>query len=505
MKSITKSPITSKCNLNNAYFNNYKNKSPNISSKLSFNENEITNNICNCSCHHHNNQKEIHRDFSYDNISSNKIRNVKIMQKSDNNISLKKRDFIKNKSTYKSTTNPKSNYYLFREIKNNYVSNYNPNTQKSYINNHSHKNIISTSDNAYKNHSFINIKETNQKEDKEKKIYRVKLKRNQLAKFYSHIGLKKYPYNKERIETTDNTNNHKYTEIYGNSGINNNNLIERNKNHNSQINNYRYSLSQCLSRSRNNNGGLEEQKDSGISSRILKETNNTRLLEVKSPSKEIKNVYYRNLYLDDNKKNLFQSYNNDRRIIYNNINNNTNYRYKITKNESNNISNNNKFNKRPEINVNNFYEPNNTPICAKNNNKFITKQNHIPYSLLSKNSNIDQNNKCNTNSNIDINAKKKMCMLRNNRINNINYNILKQKVRLSLLNKQMYEQKRNCIFNNEKYYEKINYNGDNGIYEKTRKLMDNYNCLGIFNNINNINFEKENRINSSNKANLEGK
>jgi hypothetical protein len=97
-------------------------------------------------------------------------------------------------------------------------------------------------------------------------------------------------------------------------------------------------------------------------------------------------------------------------------------------------------------------------------------------------------------------------MLGNNRINNLNYNILKQKVRLSLLKKQIYEQKRNMILNNNRINNTPKYNYDNGLYERTRKLMNNNNnYLGIGNNINNIDYEEKLRIDKNINSNLEEK
>ena len=88
-------------------------------------------------------------------------------------------------------------------------------------------------------------------------------------------------------------------------------------------------------------------------------------------------------------------------------------------------------------------------------------------------------------------------MLRNNRINNLNYNILRQKVRLSLLKKRIYEHKRHMLLNNQRH------NYDNELYEKTRKLMDNEKYLGNSNKKNNIILDEKNRINLNIKANSE--
>ena len=60
---------------------------------------------------------------------------------------------------------------------------------------------------------------------------------------------------------------------------------------------------------------------------------------------------------------------------------------------------------------------------------------------------------------------------------------MKQKVRLSLLKKQIYEENRNMLFNNKKkcYNHRLIYN--NALYEKTRKLMDNNNFSQDENNL----------------------
>ena len=173
------------------------------------------------------------------------------------------------------------------------------------------------------------------------------------------------------------------------------------------------------------------------------------------------------------------------------------------------INNNNKYNNKPELNINNIYDSNAVHIFSQNKN--FSKKTHIPYSILTRNTNYEQNYKCNSNINPDNNLKKennlnkKLCMLKNNRINNINYNILKQKVRLSLLKKQMYEQKRDLLFNNVNQKNKGNkYNCGNTLYEKTRKLMDNNNCLEEINNVNNNNYLDENRYNTDIKSNITG-
>ena len=527
MKLLTKSPIKTNIYLHDSYFSNYKNRTPYIDSKLSSEEYEINNRSCNCSCHKHNrNNQKFHRDLSYNNLSSNKLRNVEMNSKVSNNSTNKNQNMEKNKTEYNLIINPipNKNYYLFRELKRNYVPRYNYSVEKTYdnrnninkninINNHNHKNVVSANkNNSYNNHSFIDIKDISKTDDNKEQLYRVKLQRKQLAKFYHYMGLKKYPYGKGKIETTNNTANHKYVEIYDNSKENkniNSNIVNTNK----KYNNHRYSFSQYLSRNKNEKTELEEKNDSEAQSKIIKETSNTRLLEVKSPRKENRYIYNRNPYFSDNRKNLLNNYSYDIRNDYNNIDNlnknNSNYKYKVIRNVSNTPNNKNTYNNRPELNLNNKYDSYITPNYNQNQNKHNIKYNHIPYSLISRNPNLEQCHQYQLehldmkNDNSIIN--KKLCMLRNNRINNLNYNILKQKVRLSLLKKQIYEQKRNMVLNNNRINNIHKYNCDNGLCEKTRKLMNNNNYLGLYNNINNIDYEEKQRIDMNIDSNLEKK
>jgi hypothetical protein len=349
----------------------------------------------------------------------------------------------------------------------------------------------------------VDIKEINnnpRKED-ENKYYKVQVKRKQLSKFYHNIGLKKYHYGYGKIQTTDKTNNHKYTEIYGTSGTNNentnnkrniirinyeftnnkNNSNYNNSNGNEKYNNHRFSNSNDFTRTKNTQINSAGKNDSEAESKILKETYNTRLIEVKSPSKEKNYRYTSNYYLNDTKKNLFNSY--QRRTEYNGQNNNKNSRYNEYKlNNMNAVKNyNNAYTNKPQLNISDKNEiPKNT--CKHHR---LTKYNHVPYALSLGNNSNEQNNIGHNNMNMDNenSLKKKMNLLRNNRINNINYKILKQKVRLSLLKKQIYEQKRNMLFNNKPYYNP-NLIINNGLYEKTRQLIDNNNdCNNIINNV----------------------
>jgi len=513
MASLTRSPNPTNVNMNNAYFNNYINSSPHLYSETSLQKNHIHNNNsqCNCSCHcHQNNRRKFHRDSSHNNLTSKNYRDLNIISISDNkaNATTENKNLTKNKSVYNMIPYPNDNLYLFQELKKNYTTNYNYNRGNNYTNynNTSYKNSYysPSNDKKIKNHSFVDIKEINnnsRKED-ENKYYKVQVKRKQLSKFYHNIGLKKYHYGYGKIQTTDNTNNHKYTEIYGTSGTNNentnikrnnirknyeftnnkNNSNYNNSNGNEKYNNHRFSFSNDFSRSKNTQINSAGKNDSEVESKILKETYNTRLIEVKSPSKEKNYRYKSNYYLNDTKKNLFNSY--QRRTEYNGQNNNKNSRYNEYKLNNMNVvkNNNNAYTNKPQLNISDKNEIlNNT--CKHHR---LTKYNHVPYALSLGNNSNEQNNIGYNNMNMDNESslKKKMNLLRNNRINNINYKILKQKVRLSLLKKQIYEQKRNMLFNNNKPYYNPNLIINNGLYEKTRQLIDNNNdCNNIINNV----------------------
>lgn len=509
MKSLTRSTNnTNNNNLNNAYLNNYINSSPNLYSEPSLQGNNlIDHSQCNCSCHcQEKKSHKFHRDTSCKNIPFNKYKDLNIVSISDNNATNEKKRLIKHKSQNNLISYPNDKLYLFQELKKNYIPNYNYTTTNNYTNlnnNISYKNSnYSTSiNNKLKNHSFVDIKEVNNNSKKEDEIkyYRVQLKRKQLSKFYHNIGVKKYHYGYGKIQTTNKTNNHKYTEIYGTSGSNNENSNKKrnirinyelytdgnnysninNINENEKNNNHRYSSSNDFDRNKNYQINSSGKSNAETESRILKETYNTRLLEVKSPSKE-KNYAYRSSYnLNESRKNLFNSY--QRKTEYNNRNNNTNSRYNEFKTNNMNIIKkyNNVYTNKPKLDISNEND-----ISNNNYKRGFTKYTHIPYALSLGNRLTEQKNICYDNNTNKMTQEKKMNLLRNNRINNINYKILKQKVRLSLLKKQIYEQKRNMLFNNNKGYYNPNLIINDNLCEKTRQLINNDNCTDIINSYN---------------------
>ena len=506
MKSSTRSPNTNNENLNNAYFSNYISSTPQLYSEASLQENNLTNQsqcICSCHCHENKNHK-FHRDSSCNNLSSKKYKDSNIISISDNNATTEKKSLIKYKSQHNMIPYPNDKLYLFQQLKKNYKPNYNYSTVNNYTNltnNTSYKNsyYIPSNNRKLKNHSFVDIKEVNNnsRKDDEIKYYRVQAKRKQLSKFYHNIGLKKYPYGNGKIQTSNKTNNHKYTEIYGTSSPNNKNINNKRslrldyelnidgKNYNinninnikedEKYNNHRCSFSNDFDRNKNIQIKSAGKNDSEVESKIIKETYNTRLIEVKSPSKEKNYNYKSNYNLNDSRKNLFNSY--QRRTEFNNLNNN-NSRYNEYKSNNINISKkyNNVYTNKPKLNISEENE------LSNNNCKHrFTKYHHIPYAFSLGNRITEQNNMCCNN---NINNEKKNNLLRNNRINNINYKILKQKVRLSLLKKQIYEQKRNMLYNNNKGYYNPNLIINDNLCEKTRQLIDNDNCTDRLNNYN---------------------
>ena len=530
MKSPNKSPQ----NVHESYFINHRKKNQNADSGLSLDNYEIINRPCNCSCHKHKHHNRFHQHPHCNNLPANKLEKVEISQIINDKKVNEIRNIPKNRSMYNLSAKPDINYFALNDSKDIYSSNYNnyryinqkqyPNKNKA--NYHRYRDIYASNDNLYNNHSFVEVKNTSQAKEIINKTCNENIPRKELSKFYHYTVLRKYPYGNGKVETINNSNNHKYIEIYANSGTNNVKNNDNNNdnnirviiNRNDKFNNHRYSFSKYVSKNIEPNFDNEEQKDSNAQSRILKETKNTRLLEVKSPGKEQKIAYNKNLIFSNNRKNLFNNYTYDSKVNYNynynnrNYNNNTNnYRYKIIRNVNNNMNNNNNsYIEKKEIkhnDNNNKIESNNEPNNKPNNiqNKYITKYNHMPHCLFSRNGNMDINHKCHTNINDDnidnisndSSIKRKLCMLRNNRINNLNYNILRQKVRLSLLKKRIYEHKRHMLLNNQRH------NYDNELYEKTRKLMDNEKYLGNSNKKNNIILDEQNRINSNIKANSE--
>jgi hypothetical protein len=504
MNLFVKKPALLDNNMNNEYFQNRKNESPEMNYKLSYEKNNCINRTCKCTCHCQNNENnnlKYFRNISSENIFSKKISDLDYRSITDNNMNNEKKSLIKNNSVYNLTPSfPEHKYYLFQELKKNYVPHYNYTTKPTKkINNVKYRNFNNQFSNktSYNNHSFVDIKNTSEDNKGNIKYYKVKLQKKDLSKFYHNIGLKKYPYGKGNVQTTNNANNHKYIEIYGNSATNNNNSQNKksiiihydyNKNENNvntniikteqNSNNHRFSLSVNFS-------GKKGVKANEGESKILRETHNTRLLEVKSPSKENNNISRNSFYLRETKKNLFNNYNNYSYERKKDININRNNNYYLNNKKIEKEYNYTQYTHKPQLNISNIPDKNDVPLCIQNINKNSTNFKYTNYYSSTGNKIENQKNRYNNNTNIDNkkNQKKRLSIIRNNQINNINYKILKQKVRLSLLKKQIYEENRNMLFNNKKncYNHRLIYN--NALYEKTRKLMDNNNFSQDENNL----------------------
>lgn len=555
MDYLTKSPLATRINSLNNHYRSYIAQSPYLCSKLDLNKNYILNNSCKCDCSCHRHRSKFNRESSYNNLTSFKLNNYNYKTEINKNINSNEgnKNIIRAKSMYNLSqdlynNNNYKNYY-FKDFKKNYTTHYNYNnynkydfTAKKNINTENYNTDIKfIKDNnsikkSYDNHTFVDVKDQNKEdENSSKKLYKVKLQRKKLAKFYHNIKLKKYPYGLGNIQTTNKTNNHKYTEIYGSSKNNENNYLQKslvinyaknipnsnnknvennidyeyiqenkenrnsininndndnniistniiNNNNTKNNNNHKYSYSQYSSRNKKISINKDEPKDSEVESKIIKETHNTRLVEVKSPNKDKNIIYKTNSDLNyDNKKSLFNNYTYYKKFENNNISNNTNNNINFKYNYSNQRKN-TSFKSINHNNNNNENTNNNNYNYNNNRDKFI-KYNYAPYKS-SENLNYEINNRNINNKNY---MKNKFSILKNNHINNLNYNLLKQKVRLSLLKKEIYEHKRernqkdlnndeDININNSKYNNRIYQNSsnkfDNNLYDKETKFME---------------------------------
>ena len=507
--------------------NNNKNKNKN---KNKNNNNEIYNYRYKNDLHPDNNIKKIEKNYSSPNL---------IIQNNKNT------DNINN-----------YNNYTFKDIKikNNDLINNNNSNNKNNTNNHLQKNITNVKNNVIRPSKSFQIK------------------RKELSKYYHTTNLRKYSYGGDILETVSNADNHKYKEVISTSNskdknINKNrviynsqnNIIDTNTNNNNNKNynlkvkvnnnylndrlnnhkyiNFRYKSYQN-SPTKISRNFLYEPKESNteIKKKIVKETYNTRLVESKELKKSPTEKYLYNFNNDDIK------YRNKDNNIYNlnQISNGIKY-------DNNNIflyQNDNKYNNNNINNINNRSNSkfeNNGDICIEydynkiNNNKNSNNLNNMPKSYSFNNvDNLKKYNSYNL-KNIKNNYQTEY---ENNFSNNDNYNIqnkpsnnntdyemIKLKVKLALLRKQIYEQERERIFNNEKneinkdlqnkkYLEKFLSKGNikpyaidnNTLFEKTKKLLEANKLRNIKKELNNRNKQNnENRILYSLKKNLREK
>ena len=189
MKLITKSPTNSTNNIHESYFNNRIKKNPYVNSELSLDNYEIINKSCNCSCHKHKHHHKFPQHILNNNLSINKFGKLEISQIMDNNKKVdENRNIQKNKSMNNLSTNPNIDYYTFKELENEYSPNYNNNIQKNNINknranNYRYKDITTSKNNLYNNHSFVEVKDTSKSKKYTNKTYKVNIPRKELSKF----------------------------------------------------------------------------------------------------------------------------------------------------------------------------------------------------------------------------------------------------------------------------------------------------------------------------------
>lgn len=339
------------------------------------------------------------------------------------------------------------------------------------------------------------------------------LKRKKLAQYYHIVNLKKYSYGGDQLETVNEANNHKYIEIKGtssnkslsinfkdkikinfdykdklnieindnnnsnfttnnNTSIINNNIENDNYNLNYNYNfkymDYPFKTSQISPKFSNKNVKNEELK----SSKILKETYNTRFVDLKnlknSPSQQ---------YLYNSNEDIIFSNNKIKESIKKDIpinnkddnlkegNNNNVYLKTYDSNLKNKDSINNKYNFNKRYESNNLHKINSYQSKKVNSKKY----NYVNFYDLKTN----LKNKYNIqNENNDFNSKK----------DNFDQNSLKLK-EASVKSKKINEEPKkdnNMILKNKKYLEKFlttnnqtsQYINDNMIHVKKKKSLE---------------------------------
>ena len=545
MNYLKRNPIITETGLEKMNYNNYIIKTPNYNSK------EYIHYPCSCICHCHSRYHNLLENLSYSQF--NYSNNTELYLKPKNNLYHQRNNSMYNllisnnnniiedelKLKYNKNFNKKTIYDY--KTKYDYDTDYNNNKSglnKNYSypnirikNDSNNENII---DNIYNNYNFRNIKvknninnsynnnleinDTNQSMILQK--YNLspsksfEIKRKKLSKYYHTSKPKKYSYGDE-IQTVNNKDNHLYKEIINTSGSkdnfqkrkiinfngikssnNENNInddkikIEINedipnnnmKNHKFYNSRYKNYYNSPINMSRNMS--YEPKKlESELKQRIIKETHNTRLLE----SKELKEPQTQKYFNDINDEiNSNYNINNINNKIKTGLNINTN-NYLYRNNNKYNINNLPTYN---NINNNRNFDYNYYKINTYTNNnlKSLPKS----YSLNNLNNykyGISNNLKNNYKKQYDNNFSNNYNQDNHNN-NNMDYEMIKLKVKLALLRKQMYEQERERIFNNEqmnidyiknkKYLEKFlsqenqqpRITNNNILLLKTKKLLE---------------------------------
>ena len=404
--------------------------------------------------------------------------------------------------------------------------------------------------NSYKDLNIIeNNKNINIIGNKFRHINSVKIDRKKLSKYYSIKGPKKYSEWGNQLLTESNANNNRYKEIFRISGskeenLNRNRPIYYNKNNyydftfgnnpiisNNNINNrnnynyvnYRYKSLQNSPKYmiKNNLCKQKEANNELKSSKLIKETYDKRLVNLKDIKQSL------------TEKKLFNS--NDKSEYKNNLNFDYSYIKSVSdlylQNKmlySQNILNTNNINNQKGLNENNNKTPynnfNNINL-NKPNFRSITKSYSVNNIIQNKDRNINPNN-------IKSNLKNDHIFVYNNinkkKSNNNNFEIFKQKVKLALMKIQRTKQENNKDSNNgnnrinkrnlynKKYLEKfltknnkkpIITNYKISLLEKTKKILEEKRTKNSKKQLNNINIEnyRENRDVNDLRKNLGAK
>ena len=508
-------------------YNNHINKNPTYYSGIF---SDVTHHPCPCNCHcrlhvlthkisycnnKYTNLLDLNSEKRYKyNNNSNHVRNKSMINIINNN----------NKNFIDELRKKYGNTYATRDNKKNYNNKcniylYKPNVEsdtESIIKNNNNKikkhNIIS---NSYKD---IDINKKNEQiihyNNDIKPKYSFNVNRNVTSKYYHSITPKKYSYGGENLQTVTNTNNHRYKEIFCTSKandikkyndnnafsfnsidnnksqyisridnnntmkveINDENSLKNNNLKNPKYINYRYDNStiQPNDITRNISMVLKEPKTE-INTKIVKETYNTRLVDLKNIKNKNNTFNQKHLHLNNQNINTDNNKNNINTISYDKaIKLPYSYLLKQTKKDNiiklSNKSNNDKKND----NNNNFYKvnayisskkhiPKSYSLSNINNKKvpstyhFKTIENEYDFKYLNNfnNTNTDDiinNDINNNNNNNELNDFNNNILYKNNINNNnnkVDYEILKQSVKLALLRKHINELKRQKKSNDE--------------------------------------------------------
>ena len=552
MNNLLNNPIVTNANYSLFYYNNINNNS----NARMYIKNFFNPTHCHCSCHFHN----IHHNTSYSNINYQVPMKLNLEQEY-NYIPLRNRSM--NNLLYTNIKNPikdfKNNYYMnyndYSEINNNNkkyddeikkdLYKEDKNIRKIETTYHSNKNLKINNDeiinNYKKNYNHNNLKNYNfNKYDIKPLKKSFKIKKKELAKYYHIINPKKYSYGGQKLQTVHNINNHQYKEVintsnsknknlhksrvinYNESNNNNDDNISNNNklkidtnneilNNNINKNNVNYSYKSYQNSptyiSRNISNQQTDSKTE-LKPKIIKETYNTRLIDLKDLKKSPSENYLYNLNGEIKYKNNMNNRNYSSNNLIINSNNNLSQKENPTPNGTKNdkTSDYNYYKLNTDSNIKKYI-----PKSYSYNNLNDYKSTN-PYKLKTNIENEYENDFSDNDTNINQ--------------NNIDYEMIKLKVKLALLKKEKYEQEKRRILNNnknlikeenlknKKYLEKFLSKGNkkplitrnNDLLEKTKKLLEEKKTKNTKKEQNDKNVQNsDNKILNSLKKNLKEK